>query len=32
MQLKPPDALGLLQNPGLQVHQLSEALPLGEVE
>jgi len=32
MQLKPPDALGLVQYPALHVHQLSEALPVGEAE
>lgn len=32
MQLKPPDALGLVQYPALHVHQLSEALPTGEAE
>jgi len=32
MQLKPPDSLGLVQYPELHVHQLSKALPLGEVE
>jgi len=32
MQLKPPDALGLVQYPALHVHQLSEALPTGDAE
>jgi len=32
IQLKLPDALGLVQYPELQVHPLSEALRLGEAE